>query len=136
MFGLTKRQLLKRSKEALQETGVQVLSFRRLTSQKTKGEINLLEAQRSLERLRNEVEDTFSRYEKLNPPSECLKLKQRIMKALIIFHESLVTYSESLLAKESDLQEKLQKRSDEELNEYKELSLYLSREIDSNLQKK
>ncbi len=136
MFGLTKRQFLKKSKKTLQETGVQILSYRRLMNQEDKGEINLLEAQRSLDHLRNEVEDTFSRFEKLNPPSECLGLKQMIIKALIIFHESLVTYSESLLASESDLKEKLQKRSDEELLKYKELSLSLSREVDAGLQKK
>jgi len=55
-----------------------------------------------------------------------------IIKALIIFHESLVTYSESLLASESDLKEKLQKRSDEELLKYKELSLSLSWEVDAS----
>ncbi len=136
MFGLTKHQFLKRSKEALKETGVQTLSFRRLMNQKAKGEISLLEVQRSLDRLRNDAEDTFSQYEKLNPPSKCLGLKQRAIKALIMFHESLVTYSESLPAREPALQEKLLKRSSEELDEYKELSFHLSREVDSNLQKK
>lgn len=136
MFGLTKRQFLKKSKNALQETGVQILSFRGLINQEVKGEISLLEAQRSLDHLRNEVENTFSRYEKLNPPSKCFGLQQRIINALIIFYESLVAYSESLQAREDNQEEKsklLLVKSSEELNKYKELSLSLSREVDSAL---
>ncbi len=139
MFGLTKRQFLKRSKEALQETGVHILSLRRLMSQEVKGQISLLEAQRGLDSLRSNVEDTFSRYEKLNPPSKCLQLKQRIIKGLILFNESLVAYYESLMAREADLEGKYQElleKSNEELDKYKELSLSLSREVDSKLRKK
>ncbi len=138
MFGLTKRQFLKRSKEALQETGVQVLSLRGLMNQEAKGEIDLLEAQRSLDALRKTAEDTFSRYQKLNPPSKCFSLQQNIINTLIIFYESLVAYSESLLAKEEDSEEKslnLLRKSNEELYKYKEVSATLSREVDSNLQK-
>ncbi|HEY0196039.1 MAG TPA: hypothetical protein VGC02_00555 [Methanobacterium sp.] len=139
MFGLTNRQFLKKSKKTLQETGAQILSFKGLMNQEAKDQITLLQAQKSLDRLRNEVENTFSRYEKLNPPSKCLQLQQRIMKGLIIFYESLVAYSESLLAKEDGLEEKSQKllkKSGEELYKYRELSLSLSREVDSNLWKK
>lgn len=136
MFGLTKRQFLKKSKNALQETGIQILSFRGLINQEVKGEISLLEAQRSLDHLRNDAENTFSWYVKLNPPSKCLGLQQRIINALIIFYESLVAYSESLQASEDHQEEKsklLLVKSSEELNKYKELSLSLSREVDSAL---
>lgn len=139
MFGLTRRQFLKKSKKALQETGVQILTMRSLKNQEVKGSTNLLDAQRSLDNLRKEVEETFSRYTKLNPPSKCLDLQHRIVQGLILFHESLVIYSESLMAKKDGLDEKFQellKKSNEELEKYKELFLSLSREVDSELRRK
>lgn len=139
MFGLTRRQFLKKSKKALQETGAQIISLRGLMNQEAKGEISLLEAQRRLDHLRSEVEEIFSRYEKLKSPSKCLQLQQRIMKGLILFYESLVVYSESLQAKEDGLEESSQNlliKSAQKLHEYKELSLSLSREVDSNLWKR
>ncbi|MCE5213331.1 MAG: hypothetical protein LLF83_01240 [Methanobacterium sp.] len=137
MFGLTKRQFLKKSKIALQQTGVQLLSLRGLMNQKSKGEISLREAQRNLDTLRKHVENTFSIYEKLNPPSKCLPLQQKIFNALIIFHSSLVSYSESLNAAERGLPDEadLKLKSAKELNKYQELTLSLSREIDSYLKK-
>lgn len=139
MFGLTKRQFLKKSKKTLQETGTQTISLRGLMNQDSKGQIRLKDTQRGVDSLRNRVEETFSQQEKLNPPSSCLQLQQDIIKAMIIFHESVVSYSESLMAKEVNLEEKfreLLKKSNAELDEYTALSLSLSREVDSNLQKK
>lgn len=139
MFGLTKHQFLKKSKKALQETSIQSLSFRRLINQDAKDEIVILEAHRSLDRLRNHADDTFTSYRKLNPPSKCLQLQQSIINALILFYDSLVAYSESLHGKEDGLEDKssqLMEKSSEKLNKYIEISLSLSREVDSNLQKK
>jgi hypothetical protein len=138
MFGLTKRQFLKKSKKNLQQTGVQILSLRVLMNKESKGQLSLREAQRSLDTLRNQVENSFSTYEKLNPPSECLTLQQQIFNALIIFHSSLVSYSESLnnsekgLTNEADL--KLNE-SAQKLKKYQEIALSLSKEIDSYLKK-
>lgn len=137
MFGLTKRQFLKKSKKALQDTGVHILSLRTLKNQESKD--HLRDVQRSLNSLRDEVENTFSRYSKLNPPSKCLDLQHRIVQGQILFHESIVFYSDSLIARKDGLDEKSQellKKSDEELNKYKELSLSLSREVDLELWKK
>ncbi|HTX61262.1 MAG TPA: hypothetical protein VMC48_03060 [Methanobacterium sp.] len=138
MFGLTKRQFLKRSKKALQETGSQVLSLRGLMNQEYNNEITLLEAQRRLDVLRRDVEETFSVYEKNSPPSNCLSLYQRILNGLILFFESIVTYSEYLQAKERSLpEENLENlgKTRENLLRYRELSLNLSREVDSYLRK-
>jgi len=50
-----------------------------------------------------------------------------------------VAYSESLYARKDGLEDKsrqLMEKSSENLNKYLEISLSLSREVDSNLQKK
>lgn len=139
MFGLTKRQFLKKSKKVLQETSIQSLSFRRLINQDAKDEISILETHRSLDHLRNHADDTFASYRKLKPPSKCLQLQKNIINALILFYDSLVAYSESLYARKDGLEDKsrqLMEKSSENLNKYLEISFSLSREVDSNLQKK
>jgi hypothetical protein len=139
MFGLTKRQFLKRSKKALQETGVQILSLKGLMNQIDSDQITTLEAHRRLDVLRRDVEKTFSVYEKINPPSKCFQLYQRILKGLLLFFESIVLYSEYLQIREGNLQaESLDKveKTRENLESYQELSLSLSREVDSMLRKK
>ena len=139
MFGMTKRQFLKRSKKALQETGVQILSLRGLMNQETSADISIIEAHRRLDVLRREVENTFSSYEKLISPSECFHLHQEIIHGLILFFESIVTYSEYLYAKESNLEKEfpdLLRKSNKNLKEYQELSIKLSKEVDSKLNKK
>lgn len=139
MFGLTKRQFLKRSKEALKETGIQILLFRELIDQEAKKRIKHQDARRKLDNIRRNVEDTFSRYEKLNPPSKCLPLQHRIMSTLIIFHESVVAYSEYLIAAEEGPDEESKnklKESSERLQKFREGFLPLSKEVDSHLRKK
>lgn len=139
MFGLTKLQFLKRSKKALQETGAQIMSLRALMNQETQDKMSAHEAHRRLDVLRRDVEETFAVYEKLKPPSKCLQLHQKILKGLILFFESIVSYSEYLQAKENNLPEKnLNKleKTRENLMRYQELSLNLSMEVDSMLHKK
>ena len=107
-------------------------------NKESKGVISLREAQRSLDTLRNQVENSFSTYEKLNPPSKCLPLQLKIFNSMIIFHSSLVSYSESLnnsekgLTNEADL---LLNESARKLKKYQEIALSLSKEIDSYLKK-
>lgn len=139
MFGMTKRQFLKRSKKALQETGAEILALRRLMNKVSSDEISIKDAYRRLDVLRRDVENTFSKYEKLSPPSECFHLHQEILHALILFFDSIVSYSEYLQAKEDRLQVEyhdLLQKSNINLQKYQELSLKLSREVDSKLNKK
>lgn len=139
MLGLTKRQFLKRSKEALKETGIQILIFRELVDQEAKKKINKEDARRKLDNIRRDVENTFSLFEKLNPPSNCLSLQRRILSTLIIFHESVVSYSDYLIADEEGSDEESRnklKESREQLQEFRENFLSLSREVDLNLRKK
>jgi hypothetical protein len=139
MFGLTKRQFLKKSKKALQDTGVQILSLKGLMNQVAFDQITIREAHRRLDVLRRDMEETFSVYEKINPPSKCFQLYQRIIKGLVLFFESIVLYSEYLQAKEGNLPadnlDKLEKTR-ENLESYQGVSLRLSREVDSMLRKK
>jgi hypothetical protein len=139
MFGLTKHQFLKKSKKSLDEISTQILSFRNLRNQVNKGTISTIEAQRVLDKIRRDVEDTFSLYEKLNPPSKCTPLKQKIFNATITFHGSMVSYSEYLTAKDKELAQTAKEKyvkSDEELKEFLDMSMPLSRQLDQYLQKK
>ena len=139
MFGMTNRQFLKRSKKALEETGVQILALRGLMNQEANAHISITDAIRRLDMLRKDVENTFSTYEKLEPPSECFNLHQEMLNGLILFFESIVSYLEYLHANEDNSQtenSELLMKSNENLQKYQELSLKLSREVDSNLSKK
>lgn len=136
---MTKRQFLKRCKKALQENGKQIISLQRLMNQEARGEISDLEVQRRLDVLRRDVEETFSNYEKMNPPSKCFQMYHEVLNGLVVFFESIVNYSEYLQAKKTKLEVEsldLFKKSNENLQKYKELSLKLSKQIDLNLNKK
>jgi len=139
MFGLTKRQFLKRSKECLKEIGIQILLFRALLDKESKEGIYNHEAHRQLDNIRKDIETTFSWYEKLNPPSKCISLQQKILNAMIIFHDCVIINSESLVAsrigKHGESYIKF-KQSKQELEKFKEIFLPLSREVDRYLQKK
>ena len=139
MLGLTKRQFLKRSKECLKEIGVQILLLRELMDQEAKKRIDRRDAQRKLDNIRRDIENTFSRYEKLNPPSKCFPLKQKIIQTLIIFHAAIVFYSESLITAEEGSDEESRnklKESADQLQKFRENFLPLCKEVDLNLRKK
>lgn len=138
MFGQTKRQFLKKSKKALQDTGMQMLSLRDLMKQESSNQIGAHQANRKLDVLRRDVEETFNVYEKMNPPSLCLPLYHRVLNGLIVFFDSLVTYSEYLQEieeKNEVFQEKKEKVRDNLLR-YQDISLKLSKEVDRYLYKK
>lgn len=139
MFGLTKRQFLKRSKECLKETGAQILLFRALLDKEFKDGIDSHEAHRQLDNIRKDIETTFSWYEKLNAPSKCISLQQKILNAIIIFHDCVIINSESLVAtrigRHGESQIKF-KHSKQELEKFREIFLPLIKEVDLYLQKK
>jgi hypothetical protein len=139
MFGLTKRQFLKKSKECLKETGLQILLIRELMDKEAKKSTNIHESHRKLDNIRRDIENTFSWYENLNPPSECVSLQREIANALIIFHEAVVAYSESLIAAENGRDEESRnklKESQDELEKFRKIFLPLSKEVDLYLRKK
>ncbi len=136
---MTKRQFLKKSKSCLKETGTEILLLRELMDKESQESVSVLEAHRKLDNIRREIEKTFSRYEKLNPPSRCVPLHQRILHNLIALHEAVVINSESLTAAKEGSKEKSReklKESRDQLDKFRESFLPLTREVDLNLGKK
>lgn len=139
MFGLTKRQFLKKSKKCLRETGIQILLLRELMDKEAQESLSPLDAHRNLDNIRRNIEDTFNWYEKLNPPTKCLPLQQKIMNSLIVFHEAAVKNSESLIALENGLEEEFKNKlrdSKEELQKFLETFQPLIKEVDLYLLRK
>jgi hypothetical protein len=139
MFGMTKKQFLKKSKSCLKDTGPQILLIRELMDKESHGRISVLEASRKLDNIRRDIEKIFSQYEKLNPPSKCASLHRKILHTLIELQEAVVINSESLNAAENGLDEKSRdkiKESRDQLDKFREEFLPLTREVDFNLQRK
>ena len=139
MFGLTKRQFLKKSKKCLRETGIQILLLRELMDKEAQESLSPRDAYRNLDNIRRDIENTFTWYEKLNPPAKCLHLQQKIMNSLIVFHEAAVKNSESLIALENGLEEESKYKlidSREELQKFQETFQPLIKEVDLYLQRK
>ena len=67
MFGLTKKQFLKRSKSCVDETGNQALLIRELIDHEIDGSIPDEEAYKQIKLIVQGVEDAFFRYEALEP---------------------------------------------------------------------
>jgi hypothetical protein len=87
MFGLTKKQFLKRSATCLDETGNQALLIRELIDHETDGNMDNKEAYRKINLIINGVESVFFKYEDLNPPSKCVSLHLKILNSLITLQE-------------------------------------------------
>jgi hypothetical protein len=139
MFGMTKKQFLKKSKNCLKETGPEILLFRELLDKETHKTISTHDASRKLDNIRREIEKTFATYEKLNPPSKCASLHRKILHNLFALHEAVVTNSESLNAAREGQEEKSIEKLEEsrdKLQKFREDFLPLSKEVDLNLQKK
>lgn len=117
MFGMTKKQFLKKSKNCLRDSGIELLLIREIYSQETKGKIDFEEAHQKLEKIRKRLEDMFFQYERLKPPSKCKQMQINLLSTLIILQESVVINSEYInLHKdgfEEAAHEKLEKSIDE-----------------------
>jgi hypothetical protein len=139
MFGMTKKQFLKKSKKCLQDTGVEILLVRELMDKETQKTISISAASRKLDDIRRDIEKIFSQYEKLSPPSKCVPLHRKILQNLFALHEAVVVNSESLNAAREGEEEKSQEKLEEsrdKLKKFREDFRPLSREIDLYLQKK
>jgi len=89
MFGLTKKQFLKRSSKCLDETGKQALLIRGLIEHEINGTIDKNEAYNQIKHILKEVETIFFDYEDLNSPSECVSLHLKILNCLIILQDAV-----------------------------------------------
>jgi len=96
MFGMTKKQFLKKSKKCLKDTGIQLLLIREVFNRERKGQIDFDENRRELDKIRKNIETIFFQYEGLKPPSKCKPMQIKILKTLIILQEALVDNSEYL----------------------------------------
>lgn len=88
MFGMTKKQFLKRSSICLDETGSYALLMRDLHKHEEVGKFNHKEVYKELKLIMNGISKEFSRFEALNPPSKCVPLQLKILRCLILLQES------------------------------------------------
>ena len=133
MFGMSKKQFLKKSKNYLKDTGVELLLIRELYTQETRESINLEEAHNKLEKIRKQLENIFFRYERLKPPSKCKQLQINLLSVTITLQESVVINSEYINLANDGLNEDASvklKTSIDELEKFRKEFMKLSREVD------
>ena len=116
MFGMTKIQFLKRSAKCMDETGGLLLLLKEVIDKEFQGKISKSEASKKIDIIRKEIESLFGEFQKLNPPSKCNSLKQKILNILINMHEIVITNFEALSAAKEDSKE----QSQDKLNESRE----------------
>jgi hypothetical protein len=95
MLGLTKKQFLKRSKECLDVQGIQVLNISELIDLELSGKINKSDSYKRIKAVMNDLDSIFTKYQKLHPPSDCVKTKQRILNSLLILQEAATAIYDS-----------------------------------------
>jgi len=105
MFGMTKKQFLKKSKKCLKDTGIQLLLIREIFNREGKDQIDFDETYRKLDKIRENMETIFFQYEGLKPPSKCKPIQIKILKTLIILQDALVANLEYLILLKKDLPE-------------------------------
>jgi len=139
MFGMTKKQFLKRSKKVLNETGSILLLIMEVMNKETKGSISNDEASKQIDNIRKNIESIFFEFEKRNPPSKYVAMQLRILRALISMQESLTLNSEYLKATKAGLDEVAANKlneSKEILQEFRKEFHSISEEINTLLMKK
>ncbi|HML04950.1 MAG TPA: hypothetical protein VK426_04155 [Methanobacterium sp.] len=122
MFGMTKKQFLKRSKKVLNETGSLLLFIREIMDKEASGKISSEESSKQIENIRKNIESIFFEFEKRNPPSKYVAMQLRILRALVNMQEAVTLYSEYLKATKTGLEEKSMnklKESKETLEEFR-----------------
>ena len=87
MFGMTKKQFLKRSSKTLDETGNHALLISGLISKEKNDLIDNNDAYKQAKLIIDGISSTFFDYEKINPPSNCNSLHLKILHTLIILQD-------------------------------------------------
>jgi hypothetical protein len=139
MFGMTKKQFLKKSKSCLKDTGIELLLIRELFNQEIKGNVESDEAYHKLEKIRKNLEKIFFNYESLNPPSKCKSLQIKLMHTIITLQDVVVINLEYLLSfneNSSNLNEAKLKNSLEKLEEFREEFITQSQKVDLYLKQR
>lgn len=117
---MTKRQFLKRSKKSLDEMGNSLLLLIQIMDNEIQEKISNQEASIKMDIVRKNIENIFSEFEKLSPPSKCFSIYHRILNALIKLHEAVVINSEYLTAAEEGLGEESQEKLMESIDNLEE----------------
>ncbi|MGZ7066980.1 MAG: hypothetical protein ACXVHT_01610 [Methanobacterium sp.] len=139
MFGMTKKQFLKRSKKALNETGGELLLIREIIYKEKQDNMDYNEISKELDNIRKVIESIFFEFERLRPPSRCDKLYLRILRSLTTLQESVTLNSEYLSAAKNGLKEKSKDKFKESLKileEFRKEFHILVKEIDTLLNEK
>jgi hypothetical protein len=87
MFGMTKKQFLKRSSKTLDETGNHALLISGLISKEKNDLIDNNDAYKQAKLIIDGISSTFFDYENINPPSNCNSLHLKILHTLIILQD-------------------------------------------------
>jgi hypothetical protein len=87
MFGMTKKQFLKRSSKTLDKVGNHAILIRGLIVREKEGSIDNNNAYKQTRFIMDGITSTFFDYENINPPSNCNSLHLKILHSLIILQD-------------------------------------------------
>jgi hypothetical protein len=136
MFGMTRKQFLKRSSKTLDETGNHALLIRGLIGQEKDGSIDNDDAYTQTRLIIDGISSTFFDYENINPPSNCNSLHLKILRTLIILQDVATANYDFITRSREDksiiAQEKL-KESENLLDKFRNEFRPLTTEVDSHL---
>ncbi|MDY9924070.1 hypothetical protein [Methanobacterium sp.] len=138
MFGMTKKQFLKKSKNCLKDTGIQLLLIREIFSKESTGKLDFDNAYHKLDKIRKNMENIFFKFEGLKPPSKCKSLQREILNTLIILQEVIVVNSEYIMLSKDGFTEESQekfKKSIDDLENFRNKFRELSQKIDLYLRR-
>lgn len=94
MFGMTRKQFLKRSKECLDAQGIHLLNISQLVNLELSGKINEKDSYTRIKAIMKDLDSIFDRYHRLNPPSECVSVKSKILNSIILLQETATLFYE------------------------------------------
>ena len=136
MFGMTKKQFLKRSSKTLDETGNHALLISGLISKEKNDLIDNNDAYKQAKLIIDGISSTFFDYENINPPSNCNSLHLKILHTLIILQDVASANYDFINRSREDksiiAQEKL-KESENLLDKFRNEFRPLTTEVDSHL---
>jgi hypothetical protein len=109
MFGMTRKQFLKKSKKTLEEIGNNLLVLMQITEKVKNKNISIKKANIMLEAIRKDIESIFNNYQRIKPPSECFFIYRKLLNNLVLFQEAVNYYRDYLntLPNRIDSEEKL-----------------------------
>ena len=116
MFGMTKKQFLKRSSKTLDETGNHALLIRGLIGQEKDGTIDNNHAYKQTKLLIEGIASTFNDYENISPPSNCNSLHLKILRSLIILQDVASANYDFITLSREDKSLKAQEKLEESQN--------------------